>query len=174
MKQQKQQVHTITRPLYSFPAPNVASGSFVADLDLGLPEPHSWKPTKEELMVISAQIHRLAEQELPFQRLTIDTDTALAMFEENPYKTGQIPNIADKRGKLTVYKVGPRSTATTKIILMTSGWGPCRHIQGTYDWGYKFCGAEVYNTCCPSNSTQRPTSIQVIKYFNLDLNDASV
>ena len=91
----------------SFPAPNVASGSFVADLDLGLPEPHSWKPTKEELMVISAQIHRLAEQELPFQRLTIDTDTALAMFEENPHKTGQIPNIADKRGKLTVYKVGP-------------------------------------------------------------------
>merc|ERR1711862_933912 len=41
-----------------------------------------------------------------FQRLTIDTDTALAMFEENPYKTSQIPNIADKRGKLTVYKVG--------------------------------------------------------------------
>ena len=63
-------------------------------------------------MVISAQIHRLAEQELPFQRLTIDTDTALAMFEENPYKTGQIPNIADKRGKLTVYKVGPHSIAT--------------------------------------------------------------
>lgn len=86
----------------------MASGSFVADLDLGLPEPHSWKPTKEELMVISAQIHHLAEQELPFQRLTIDTDTALAMFEENPYKTGQIPNIVDKRGKLTVYKVEPR------------------------------------------------------------------
>ena len=59
-------------------------------------------------MVISAQIHRLAEQELPFQRLTIDTDTALAMFEENPYKTSQIPNIADKRGKLTVYKVEPK------------------------------------------------------------------
>ena len=56
-------------------------------------------------MVVSAQMHRLAEQELPFQRLTIDADTALAMFEENPYKTGQIPNIADKRGKLTVYKV---------------------------------------------------------------------
>ena len=90
---------------FSFPAPNVASGSFVADIDLGLSEAHSWKPTREELMVVSAQMHRLAEQELPFQRLTIDADTALAMFEENPYKTGQIPNIADKRGKLTVYKV---------------------------------------------------------------------
>ena len=90
---------------FSFPAPNVASGSFVADIDLGLSEAHSWKPTREELMVVSAQMHRLAEQELPFKRLTIDADTALAMFEENPYKTGQIPNIADKRGKLTVYKV---------------------------------------------------------------------
>jgi len=92
--------------MHSFPAPNVASGSFVADLDLGLTEPHSWNPTKEELMVISAQIHRLAEQELPFQRLTVHTDVALAMFEENPYKTEQIPNIADERGRLTVYKVG--------------------------------------------------------------------
>ena len=91
--------------LFSFPAPNVASGSFVADIDLGLSEAHSWKPTREELMVVSAQIHRLAEQELPFQRLTIDADTALAMFEENPHKTGQIPNIVDKKGKLTVYKV---------------------------------------------------------------------
>ena len=114
---------TSSCPLDSFPAPNVASGSFVADLDLGLAEAHSWKPTKEELMVISAQIHRLAEQELPFQRLTIDTDTALAMFEENPYKTGQIPNIADKRGKLTVYKVGPHSMATTIILFMTHRLG---------------------------------------------------
>merc|ERR1712032_837490 len=53
--------------------------------DMGLPEPHSWKPTKEELMVISAQIHRLAEQELPFQRLTIDTDTALAMIGDTSF-----------------------------------------------------------------------------------------
>ena len=99
----------------SFPAPNVASGSFVADLDLGLTEPHSWNPTKEELMVISAQIHRLAEQELPFQRLTVHTDVALAMFEENPYKTEQIPNIADERGRLTVYKVANVNDITDNV-----------------------------------------------------------
>jgi hypothetical protein len=43
--------------LHSFPPPNVASGSFVADVDLGLG--HEWNATREELMVFSAVMHRL-------------------------------------------------------------------------------------------------------------------
>ena len=42
-------------PSPSFPAPNVASGSFVTDADLGLG--HDWQPSREELMVFSAQVN---------------------------------------------------------------------------------------------------------------------
>ena len=43
--------------LHSFPPPNVASGSFVADVDLGMG--HEWDPSREELMVFSSVMHRL-------------------------------------------------------------------------------------------------------------------
>ena len=92
---------------HSFPPPNVASGSFVADIDLGLG--HDWDPNREELMVFSAQMHRLAERKLPFQRLTVDAKVALDMFSENPYKMSQIPSIAGSSNdgnSVTVYKVG--------------------------------------------------------------------
>jgi threonyl-tRNA synthetase len=98
-------------PTTSFPAPNVASGSFVADVDLGLG--HSWSPSREELMVFSAQMHRLAEQRLPFERLSVGLGLALEMFAENPHKSGQIPSIAGAAGpggkdagKVTLYRVG--------------------------------------------------------------------
>ena len=92
---------------YSFPPPNVASGSFVADIDLGLE--HNWDPSREEMMVFSAQMHRMAEKKLPFQRLTVDAKVAEEMFEENPYKVSQIPSIAGSSAdghSVTVYKVG--------------------------------------------------------------------
>jgi len=98
----------VTVHLHSFPAPNVASGSFVTDVDLGLG--HSWDPTREELMVFSAQMHRLAERNLPFQRLSVDASLALEMFSDNPLKHSQIPSIAGAGGrgenKVTLYKVG--------------------------------------------------------------------
>lgn len=45
----------------------VASGSFVHDVDLKIGD--DWTPTKEELMVLSATMHRIAEKNLPFERL---------------------------------------------------------------------------------------------------------
>jgi threonyl-tRNA synthetase len=71
----------------------VASGSFVYDVDLG---GHDWTPTKEELMVISAKMHRIAEADKPFERLVVDANLALEMFSENKHKKKQIPNIAKK------------------------------------------------------------------------------
>lgn len=94
---------SISVQLHSFPPPNVASGSFVCDVALGLED---WTPTREELMVLSAQMHRLAEKKLPFQRLTVDAELALDMFSDNPHKHGQIPSIAGQGGKVTLYKVG--------------------------------------------------------------------
>nr|ACO11499.1 Mitochondrial 39S ribosomal protein L39 [Caligus rogercresseyi] len=92
--------------LHSFPAPNVQSGSFVYDVDLKFCD---WTPSKEELMSFSAYMHRLAERELPFERLVVDASVALRIFEDNQYKTKQIPSIAanSKSGNsVTLYRLG--------------------------------------------------------------------
>ena len=92
--------------LHSFPAPNVATGSFIYDVGLNMPE---WIPTKEELMVISATMHRMAEKELSFERLVVDAKLAAEVFADNKYKTKQIPNIAEKSksgNSVTLYRVG--------------------------------------------------------------------
>jgi large subunit ribosomal protein L39 len=92
--------------LHSFPAPNVSSGSFVHDVDLKIPH---WQPRKEELQVFSAALHRMAESCLPIERLEVEADLAKEMFEDNSYKTKQIPSIAasSKSGNsVTLYKVG--------------------------------------------------------------------
>ena len=92
---------------HSFPAPNVSSGCFVADIDLGLG--HDWDPNREEMMTFSAQMHRLAEKKLPLERLTVDASLAQEMFSENPHKLSQIPSIAGSSGdgrSVTVYRVG--------------------------------------------------------------------
>ena len=84
---------------------SVASGSFVYDIDLG---GHEWQPTKEELMVLSAKMHKLAEEEIPFERLVVDVNLAQDMFSDNEHKKKQIPNIAKKSPSgtsVTLYRV---------------------------------------------------------------------
>ncbi len=61
------------------------------DVDLKMTD---WKPTKEELMTLSAAMHRLAEKELPFECLDVSIPVAQEMFKDNQYKLAQIPNIA--------------------------------------------------------------------------------
>lgn len=91
--------------LHSFPAPNVASGSFVADVDLKCG--HDWNPTRQELMVFSSIMHKLADQDIKFERLVVTPEFALDMFRENQYKSNQIPSIAESFGnKITLYKIG--------------------------------------------------------------------
>ncbi len=83
----------------------VGSGSFLYDVDLKM---DNWNANKEELMVLSAKMHRLAEAELPFERLTVDASVALDMFAENQYKVKQIPAIAGKSqsgNDVTLYRV---------------------------------------------------------------------
>ena len=41
-------------------------------------------------MVFSAQMHRLAEKRLKFERLVVDASLALHMFEDNQYKKAQV------------------------------------------------------------------------------------
>lgn len=109
--------------LHSFPPPMVTSGSFVSDADLSLG--HSWDPTREEMMVFSAQMHRLAEQRKPFERLTVDATLALDMFSENQYKTTQIPSIAARStsgNTVTLYKVGTHVDISTGPMMGDSSF----------------------------------------------------
>lgn len=88
----------------SFPAPNVRTGSFVYDVDLGV----EWQPRRDEMRVLSAEMVKLSMKQLPFERLKVPVEVALEMFADNVYKSKQIPFIAndDKSNEVTVYRVG--------------------------------------------------------------------
>lgn len=90
--------------LHSFPSPNVKSGSFVYDVELGL---DAWAPTASELRVLSAEMVKLAYDEAPFERLSIGQDLAEALFQHNPFKLEQIPSIVHQSidGKVVVYRI---------------------------------------------------------------------
>jgi large subunit ribosomal protein L39 len=91
--------------LCSFPRPDVSSGSFVYDVDLKIPE---WKPTQAELSCLSRIASKLQAEDLLFEQLDIDASVALRMFENNRYKSSQIPQIAAQSATgstVTVYRL---------------------------------------------------------------------
>eukprot|EP00088_Acartia_fossae_P028070 TRINITY_DN28846_c0_g1_i1.p1 TRINITY_DN28846_c0_g1~~TRINITY_DN28846_c0_g1_i1.p1 ORF type:complete len:349 (-),score=79.70 TRINITY_DN28846_c0_g1_i1:117-1163(-) len=91
--------------LHSFPAPNVSSGSFVADADIKCG--HDWTPSKQELQVFSSIMHKFCEQNLKFERLVVSSSLAEEMFQDNQYKSKQIPSIAANfNNKITLYRIG--------------------------------------------------------------------
>ncbi|KAK3886822.1 hypothetical protein Pcinc_009047 [Petrolisthes cinctipes] len=92
--------------LCSYPSPNVRTGSFVYDVDLKIP---TWTPTKEELRTLSGEMVKLAMAGHRFQRLEVDASLALKMFEDNHYKTLQIPHIAAQSSTgntVVLYQIG--------------------------------------------------------------------
>ncbi|XP_057330603.1 39S ribosomal protein L39, mitochondrial [Microplitis mediator] len=94
----------ITCHLHSFTSPNIKSGSFVYDAQLALPE---WTPTSAEMKVLSSEFTKLIQQDLPIERLEVDEPLALEMFQDNPFKSKQIPDIAKGNNeKVTLYRMG--------------------------------------------------------------------
>nr|SVE88783.1 EOG090X0A3R [Daphnia sinensis]SVE89407.1 EOG090X0A3R [Daphnia sinensis]SVE90027.1 EOG090X0A3R [Daphnia sinensis] len=92
--------------LHSFPPANVRSGSFVYDIQLNL---NDWVPSQNDLRQIAASFQKFVRQDHIFQRLDVDSSVALKMFEDNAFKTEQIPHIATKSStgrSITVYRVG--------------------------------------------------------------------
>ncbi|XP_053687936.1 39S ribosomal protein L39, mitochondrial [Sabethes cyaneus] len=105
--------------LHSFPKPNIKSGSFVHDIALSKA---NWKPSVEELRALSVGMIKLAQQELPIERLDVSNEIALEMFRENPYKREQIPNIsAQNNGLITVYRVGDHVDISKGPMVSSSG-----------------------------------------------------
>ncbi|KAL8592949.1 hypothetical protein ACOMHN_050776 [Nucella lapillus] len=133
--------------LCSFPKPNVRSGSFVYDADLKLGD---WKPSAWELNVLGRTGYKLFFKDYPFERLEIDKSLARKMFEENRFKSAQIPAMAEKSetgSKVTVYRMGDhvditagplvantnqlgRFSVTAFHNIHSSTYGPLTRVQG--------------------------------------------
>ncbi|XP_050301618.1 39S ribosomal protein L39, mitochondrial [Anthonomus grandis grandis] len=132
--------------LHSFPSPNVKSGSFVYDIQLGL---DNWEPTKSELKVLSLEFIKFCQKGQKIECLDVTKNIALEIFKNNPHKSQQIPDIAAHNGdKVTLFKVGPhidisrgpmlpntnqlgRATVTNVIKLDTDVQGaPLYRFQG--------------------------------------------
>lgn len=80
------------------------SGSFVYDVQLELED---WKPTTSELKVLSIEMIKFCQQELPLECLDVSKDLAFEIFKKNPHKTNQIPDIAENNGdKVTLFRAG--------------------------------------------------------------------
>ncbi|XP_043786182.1 39S ribosomal protein L39, mitochondrial [Apis laboriosa] len=90
--------------LHSFPIPVIKSGSFVYDVYLDL---INWKPTDQEMRALSAQYIKLVNQELPIERIDTTESIALDIFQDNPIKLTQIPEIVkSNNNKITLYRIG--------------------------------------------------------------------
>lgn len=75
---------------------SVSSGTFLYDAHLTLDD---WKPTQNELRVLSAEMVKLANKALPLERLSVTSDLAKEIFAENSFKSQQIPDIARNSGE---------------------------------------------------------------------------
>lgn len=77
----------------------------MCDVVLDLPD---WKPTDSEMRALSAQFVKLTTDALPLERLVISEELALDMFQDNPFKTKQIPEIAKSSddNSITLYRAG--------------------------------------------------------------------
>lgn len=61
------------------------------------------------MRVFSLEMRKLAQKKLPFERLEVNVDLALEMFDDNQYKRKQIPEIAASSadGKsVCLYRIG--------------------------------------------------------------------
>ncbi|XP_034659499.1 39S ribosomal protein L39, mitochondrial [Drosophila subobscura] len=90
--------------LHSFPGPNIKSGSFIHDIVL---ETQNWQPSKSEMRAISAEMIRLAAQDLRIERLDVQQEIAQEIFKDSKYKSEQLPSIAQQNnGRVSLYRLG--------------------------------------------------------------------
>ncbi|GAB1869676.1 39S ribosomal protein L39, mitochondrial [Camponotus japonicus] len=106
--------------LHSFPVPLIHSGSFIYDVFIDLP---NWRPTDSELRAMSALFIKLTNQELLLERLEVPCGVALHMFQDNPFKSQQIPNIAKNsdNDRVTLYRLGDHVDISKGPMVSNSG-----------------------------------------------------
>ncbi|KAF8794927.1 39S ribosomal protein L39, mitochondrial-like [Argiope bruennichi] len=87
--------------LHSWPKPNVKSGSYVYDVDVGI---LNWTPTAEELKTLTTMLCKVANEDNNFEMLDVSESLAMKMFQYNRFKMQQIPQLA-KEGSVRLYRV---------------------------------------------------------------------
>nr|AAL49047.1 RE50565p [Drosophila melanogaster] len=110
--------------LHSFPGPNIKSGSFVHDIVL---QTQNWEPGKEEMRALSAEMVKLAAQDLRIERLDVQQDLAQEMFKDSKYKSEQLPSISQQtNGRVTLYRLGDHiDISRGPMVASTSFLGKC-------------------------------------------------
>ncbi|KAL6424472.1 hypothetical protein ACFW04_009909 [Cataglyphis niger] len=106
--------------LHSFPTPSIHSGSFIYDVFIDLPD---WKPTDSELRAMSALFVKLTNQELLLERLEVPRGVALDIFQDNPFKSQQIPSIAKNSDNdiVPLYRLGDHIDISKGPMVNNSG-----------------------------------------------------
>lgn len=67
----------------------------------------NWVPNKAEMRAISAEMVKLAAQDLHIERLEVNLDLAKEMFKDSHYKSEQLPSIAQQnQSRVTLYRLG--------------------------------------------------------------------
>ncbi|EFN88240.1 39S ribosomal protein L39, mitochondrial [Harpegnathos saltator] len=135
--------------LHSFPYPVIRSGSFVYDVFIDLP---SWQPTDSELRAMSALFVKFINRELLLERLEVPCSIAQHMFEDNPFKYQQIPQIAKDNDddKVTLYQLGDHIDISKGPMISNSGLigrvtvtAVHRLTNGPVDGLYRFQGVAL-------------------------------
>lgn len=110
--------------LHSFPGPNIKSGSFVHDIYLSA---QGWNPSVRELQAISSEMVKLAAKDIKIERLEVNGEVAMEMFNDNRYKREQIPSIlSQNQNRVTLYRVGSHiDISRGPMIASTRFLGKC-------------------------------------------------
>lgn len=67
----------------------------------------NWVPNKAEMRAISAEMVKLAAQDLHIERLEVNLDLATEIFKDSHYKSEQLPSIAQQnQSRVTLYRLG--------------------------------------------------------------------
>lgn len=89
--------------LHSFPPAFVKSGSYAHDIKVNESE---WTPSNDDFHALSVEMGRFALSDTKIERLEVKSEIAMDIFNENPFKIEQIPNISLKNnGVVPLYRV---------------------------------------------------------------------
>ena len=126
---------------------------------------HDFYYFQRELLCLSLEVSRLIAKDCHFERLNVSEPVALKMFEDNRFKSQQIPAIAEtshEKGTVTLYRVddhidicrGPLASTTGQIgrftVAAVSRYTVIfRHHNSLLDFGelIHFHGRQLFQNC---------------------------
>lgn len=128
--------------LHSWPKPNIRSGSYVYDADIGIPD---WKVTTEELKSFTTSMCKLISEDNQFERLDVSKSLALEIFAHNRFKKQQISLINEDM--ITLYRVKGHVDMSCGPMIGSTRFVGTSQITAVHqlnnDCGYRFQGLSI-------------------------------